>query len=423
MEPGDQLAVRIDEVAYPGRGVARVDGKVVFVDGVLPGEEVQIRVKRVRPRFAEADPVSIDLPSPDRLPAARDPATFRHAPGCVYDHSSHDAELRIKQSQLESLLSRLPCAAAQKNGAPLFAPPFASPLAEHYRNKIVLHAAWGEKGDDVPEGLVRGNRPLRLGYVRDDGIDGVIDVPQCLLARDPINERLAALRSKPATLARLRAGQTVTLRWTETDGVLWWIDTPSDPPTVTEISEAGPFEVPADGFFQMNPEVARGLVGHVRDWVVREGCAGKPIVDLYCGVGVFGITCAKGNGAPLTGVESAVGSARAARRNASAHGVKARIETMDVAKWLKSKGADAVPWSEATVIVDPPRAGLAKDVVESIAARRPSRIAYVSCEPSTLARDLAGLAAAGYGMVSARLFDMFPRTSHFETAVFLVRNG
>ncbi len=396
--------------------MTRVDGKVVFIDGVLPNEDVQIRITRIKPRFAEAEVVAINVPSPDRLPSACDPATFRHAPGCTYDHATHEAELRIKQSQLEAMLSRV-----AKNGAPFFEPPFPSPLAEHYRNKIVLHAAWGEKGDEVPEGLKRGNRPMRLGYVRDDGIEGVIDVPQCLLARDQINERLAALRGKPATLAKLRAGQTVTLRWTETNGVLWWIDTPANPMAVTEISAIGPFEVQADGFFQMNPEVARGLVEHVRDWFVREGGVSKPIIDLYCGVGVFGITCAKAGGAPLIGVESFVPGARAARRNAAAYGVQAHFESMDVAKWLQSKGADAVEWDEATVIVDPPRAGLAKAVVEAIATRRPVRIAYVSCEPSTLMRDLGRITAAGYGIQTARLFDMFPRTAHFETVVFLSR--
>ena len=415
MELGQDFTAKIESVAYPGRAIARVDGVVVFVDGLLPGEVARLKVTRVKPSYAEAAIVGLDSPSPDRLPAAADPATFVHAPGCVYDHVSHDAEVRIKQSQLESFLSRIPC------GTPRFDPPFASPLPEHYRNKIVLHAAWGEKGDPAPEGLRRGNRSLRLGYVRDDGVDGVTDIPQCRLARGPINERLRALREKPATLARLRPGQTVTLRWTAADGVLWWIDSPGNLPPVTEQSPIGPMQVPADGFYQMNPEVATELVKHVRDTFVSRGGVGKQLVDLYCGVGVFGLACAKTGGANLWGVESYAPGTRAARLNAKTHGIAANFESADVGRWIRSRAADALDWDDATVIVDPPRAGLAQDIAEAIWRRKPARICYVSCEPSTLSRDLTRLASAGYRAVSARLFDMFPRTAHFESFVWLER--
>lgn len=415
MEAGEEFSARVESVAYPGKGIARHDGVVVFVEGVLPGETARVRVRRVKPRYAEATPVSIESPSAGRLPAAADPAAFRHAPGCVYDHASHDAELAIKQSQLASFLERVP------GGAPRLEEPFASPLAEHYRNKIVFHAAWGDKGASAPEGLRRGGRPLALGYVRDDGVEGVTDIARCLLAREPINERLRALREKPATLARLRPGQTVTLRWTEADGVLWWIDSPEGLPLVTESSAAGSMLVHADGFYQVNPEVGRALAGYVRDTFAARCGAGGPVVDLYCGVGVFGITCAEKSGAQLFGVESFAPGIRAARRNAAAHGVEARFESMDVARWLRGRMADGIEWGAATAIVDPPRAGLATGVAEALAGRRPAHICYVSCEPSTLARDLARFVGLGYSIVSARMFDMFPRTSHFESVIWLER--
>ncbi|MGI6496152.1 MAG: class I SAM-dependent RNA methyltransferase [Kiritimatiellia bacterium] len=415
--PGEEFTARVEAVAYPGRGIVRLQGAVVFVEGLLPGEEAHLRVTRVKPRYAVAEVVELLASSPDRLPVARDPRAFLHAPGCVYDHATHAAEVRIKQSQLESFLRRLPC------GAPPFDAPFVSPLAEHYRNKIVLHAAWGGAGGaGAPAGLRRGGRSLRLGYVRDDGVKGVTDVAECLLAREPINARLRGLREQPATLARLRPGQTVTLRWTEYDGVMWWIDSPANPPILTESSPLGPMLVPADGFYQVNPEVAAALVAHVRDAFVAAGGAGRPLLDLYCGVGVFGLAGALAGGTPLLGVESFAPCLRMARRNAVALGVEgARFEAMDVARWLRSASADAFPWPDATVLLDPPRAGVATGALEAIASRLPARIGYVSCEPATLARDLGRLVAAGYRPLRARLFDMFPRTAHFESFVWMER--
>ena len=190
---------------------------------------------------------------------------------------------------------------------------------------------------------------------------------------------------------------------------------------LTEASPAGPLRVPRDGFYQVNPAVGDALVRTVATWFA-EAPDYSDLLDLYCGVGVFGFACMAAGGTRLAGVESGRTAVAAAKLNAATLGVNASFHG-------HALGQESVPTAaligdprRTTAIMDPPRDGLPPDVARALAESGIARLFCISCDPATLSRDLAVLLSAGrYRLVRAQLFDMFPRTAHFETLVELRR--
>jgi tRNA/tmRNA/rRNA uracil-C5-methylase (TrmA/RlmC/RlmD family) len=394
MNAGDVLDLTVSDVVYPGKGLARVAGEVVFVPGALPGETVRARVTAARKTFAEARLEEIVGPSPKRIAPAC--ALAGACEGCAYQHAAYDEELRLKQRQLEDLLRKVggvtECA---------FDPPCSAPAPLGYRNKIMLHAAG-------PEGA------SALGYFGSDNRT-VLDVPECPLAEAPLNERLSQLRADSAFRAGLRAGDVLVLRHTPLDGVLHWIEGRERPVPVwlRETTRLGELRVHYGDFFQVNPAVADLLLAEVEAEV--RASAPEAVVDAYCGVGPFALAAARAGVPAVLGMDSGGTAIRAARHNAAALGLQ-RVEFMAcrVERRL-AEALDCVPAAKTLVVVDPPRRGLPPEAVEALGASMPAQLLYVSCAPDTLARDVKKLRAAGYELERCRLFDMFPRTFHFET--------
>jgi len=410
MTGGDIVTATVETLAYGGDGIARIDGRVVFIPETVPGETVRARVTQVKKNFARAGLIELVSPSPQRIAPCCRVGRSRHrravrVPGCAYDHLDYAAEVQAKQRQFEGFVRRL-----RPSADSLFLPPHPSPAPLHYRNKIVLHARRNQDGT------------TRLGYLQEPS-HRVLDLPACPLACGEINAALSALRASPLRRA-LRDGDRVTLRHTAHDGAVWWLndETPRMPcaELLTEASPVGPLRVPRDGFYQVNPAVGNALVRTVAEWFAEDHVAPE-LLDLYCGVGVFGFACMKSGGARLTGIESGRGAIDAARLNAQSLGVPAEFlcralgqESVDLQALIRSPRL-------TTAVVDPPRDGLAPDIAQALAASGMPRVFCVSCDPATLARDLAVLLRSGYHIRRARLFDMFPRTAHFESLVELGR--
>lgn len=408
MTVSDTLTCTVESLAYGGDGIARVEGRVLFVPETVSGETVRVRVMQVKRNFARAKVCEILSASVDRItPCCRVPDPDTHGecrvPGCVYDHLAYAAEVQAKQRQLENFIRRLPDGA--DNIA--FLPPFASPCPLHYRTKLVLHAA-------IRHGV------LRLGY-RQEPAHEVLDIPVCPLACDEINAVLNMFRHS-TEFRSVEPPYDMTFRHTTHDGTrVWRSDEKTDPAQsglLTESSPVGPLRVPADGFYQVNPAVGDALVRTVAAWFA-ESLESPELFDLYCGVGVFGFACMKAGGTRLTGVESGRAAIAAARQNASSLGLPATFH-------CQALGQNRIGWEKhiaipqrTTCIVDPPRDGLAPEVAHALAASGFGRIFYVSCDPATLARDLKTLLVGGYRITRVKLFDMFPRTAHFETLVEL----
>ena len=392
-------SVYIAKSVYGGDGLGRLgDGRVVFVPGAWAGEQVKAEIVEEKRHFVRARLVEVVEPSPERV-AAPGPSV----PGMVYAGLSCAGERAAKDAQLREFLERARIGVGDFRGAD--AP--ASPL--NYRNKVVYHfekrrGAWA------------------IGYREEPGHE-VVDVACDPLARPEINAKLPEIRR--AVLALLTTGPEavrrdterkgrVTVRWTAKSGVRWWIgDAPEGQP-MKETACGLDFEVPADGFFQVNPEVGDELAKAVAA-AYRAGAAEAPeVVDLYCGVGVLGLCCRPPR---LFGMESGRQAVAAAKKNAAAHGAgDATFAEGRVGRSLRRIPVGA----RTTVVVDPPRGGLEPGVAAWLARGQAPRVIYVSCDPATLTRDLRELAGA-FEVESVRRFEMFPRTARFETLVVLRR--
>lgn len=322
-------------------------------------------------------------------------------PGCAYQHAAYAAELALKQRQLESLLERhagIPRGVCQ--------PAVAAPAPLGYRNKMVLHAQ------------VDG-RDVCLGYYAADNTT-VLDVPACPLALAPLNACLAERRADPSFRHTLRDAMPVTFRWTPRDGALWWRGHASDRDVwLVEDSVIGPLAVPRNSFYQMNPAMADRLVAHVRDRLGALQPAAA--IDLFCGIGVFALAAAKAGVPRVIGVDVDGPGIRAAEYNARQHGAASIAWRAGKAEDILRDPMKGLPWAEALVIVDPPRSGLGRGLIRHLVRQRPGRLLYISCAADTMTRDATWLQEAGYRVESARLFDMFPRTAHFESVTEFVR--
>lgn len=397
--PAETLELEITDVGYGGKGVARHDGCVYFVRGAMLGERIQARVRRRHKSFIEADLVDVLAPSPDRVAPACPLADV--CPGCAYQHSTYEAELRTKQAQLGSLLERL-----GKVSTDGLQPPIASPAELGYRNKITLHAS------------VDSDRTV-LGYIGEDN-KSVFDVPACPLAAPEINDVLAQWRTSGRSLKGLATGDTITLRHTSADGVqVIKGGKPGKQDRLMEHTVIGDLRVPVRGFFQVNIALADLVLTRVMELfaTIEPG----RVVDLYCGSGVFALAASQCGVDWSVGVDTSHSAIRAAHRNA----VKLGLDGLEfISGPVENALHEVLPAEEmpaTTVIVDPPRRGLSKRVIDGLIEAGPANILYVSCAADTLARDVARFAAAGYTLHQAQLFDMFPRTALFETLAWLTK--
>jgi 23S rRNA (uracil1939-C5)-methyltransferase len=343
-------SLRIDEIAFGGRGVGRLeDGRVVFTPFVIAGETARVEVVRERKSYLEARLLELEgPPSPHRV-EPRCPY-FGRCGGCSYQHMSGAEQLAVKSAQVAQALRRI-----GRFESPPMEPAIPSPLDYGYRNRITVHA----RGD-------------RIGFFGQDGQE-VIDVARCPIAAEPVNEALAQLRAD----RRLREGN-YTLR--------------ADPNRRT--------------FQQTNDGAADEMLALIERLTVP--AVGAHLIDAYCGAGFF-IKRLRGRFDQITGLEWDQRAITEARRDALPH---ERYVCGDVAGALGPALAEASA-GEKWLIVDPPTEGLSEAVRQSIAERPPAHWIYVSCNPSTLARDLGALRES-FELLSVTPLDMFPQTAEIE---------
>lgn len=366
LSPGNTVTLTIQDIAFGGEGVARLDDFVVFVPFVLVGEVVEAEITEVKKSFARARLLRVTQASPERvMPACR---YFAACGGCQYQHIRYAAQLRIKHKQIADLFQRI--------GG--FRPEVVSPVVPcpqpyGYRNRIMIRSQWNKPA-----------QKLNLGFIRwDCGL--VEDIEECQIAEPAINQQLKHVWAHPPP----KGGIKVVLR-IPPDG----------------------WDVPEHSFFQNNFFLLPELVATVREFV-RQGGA-RHLVDLYCGVGFFGIELADAVES-FVGVEYDQPAIRAARRNAVARGrtngefIAAKVEEAlpELVRRFSSRAT--------TVLLDPPRKGCLPQTLDLLRRERPAQIIYVSCHPATMARDLNVLCREGvFDLASVTPLDMFPQTQHVE---------
>lgn len=384
------VSVQILKNVYGGDGMGRLgDGRVVFVPGAWAGERVKAEIVSGKKTFVKARLVEVEEASPERVEPGKT------VPGMVYAALSFKGENEAKKAQLEETLFRAridhPAVVTIQTDKQL-----------NYRNKVTYHF----------EGT-------KIGYLREPE-HTVTEVFEDPLAAEAINAALPEIRKNVIMLLTEGAREVrkavarkecVTVRWSAQSGVKWHLGGDAKETVMREQTLGKTFEVPGDGFYQVNPEAGEKLAEAVR----REYLAGKDkapnILDLYCGVGVFGICCEPPK---LTGIESGRKAVEFARRNAEKAGQPGMFYAEEVGRNMRRIGIG----SQTCVIVDPPRDGLEKGVAEWLAGSKAPRIIYVSCDPATLARDLR-IITRRYGVEKVSWVNMFPRTARFETVVAL----
>ena len=363
---GDQLTLTIQDIAFGGEGVGRVDDFVVFVPFVLVGEIAEIEITEVKKNFARAKLLRVVQSSPERVePPCR---YFGQCGGCQYQHVDYAAQLRLKHKQIADLFQRL---GGFEPGR--VAPVIPCPRPYGYRNRIMIRSQRNK-----PE------QKLNIGFVRwDCGL--VEDIEECKIAEPALNEEIRRVRAHPPP----KGGIKIVLR---------------APPEG--------WEVPPDSFFQNNFHLLPKLVETVRGFLHDGGA--RHLADLYCGVGFFGIELADAVES-FVGVEYDQRAVRAARRNAAARHigngefVAATVEAV-LPQWLNK-----FPPEQTAVLLDPPRKGCWPQILKLLRETGPAQVIYVSCHPATMARDLNILCHNGvFKLARVQPLDMFPQTQHVE---------
>ena len=424
-----------------GAGVCRICGRAVFVPRAIPGERWRIRIVKVTKTAVYGRGEELLSASPERVEPAC--PNFGRCGGCSFLHMSYKAELRYKLERVNDAFKRI-------GGLELCAERIiGSETVEGYRNKSIVAVGEAENG------------PV-AGFYR-SGSHDIVPVERCLLQSD---EASACARSVTGWMKRrgVRAGSggvrhvytrrardgaalccVVTgrrfspalartlveslrrgcpglvgvvecLNRSESNTVLSGeFRTLWGSSTLTDVLCGSEFELSPQAFYQINPPQAERLYELAVDYALPE--PGGTVLDLYCGAGTISLALARRAGRVI-GAEIVPEAVENARRNAARNGIGNAeficADAGDAARLLSERGI-----RPDAIVVDPPRKGMSEEALRQVAKMQPKRIAYVSCDPATLARDLKRLTELGYVPQKAVAVDMFPKTAHVETVVLL----
>ena len=433
IKTGDTLTLGVTGTNIFARGIARVDGMVVFCRGAVEGDTVTAVVTDVKKNYAEADCVSIVKPSPYRISPVCPHAD--ECGGCVFSHAAREHEAAVKRRAVADAFRREGIRISPD------AVSFVDTAGEGYRNKAVFHFDdYGNIGffADGTRDFVRiencsavhpaineiahraetilredGVTPSELTYLY---IRYMKETDEASLALGytgkasllPFAKKIAAADSRVACVVRGRAGSPESRderfeKLLGKDGV---------GAVVGGIS----FDVPPASFFQVNTEGAEALIFTVKKYAGLK--QGDRLADVYCGAGLFALSLAKdAPGAEVYGIEINRAAVSAANGTASKNGIENAYFAAGDSSELKAKtGVDIFD----VAVVDPPRSGLSKKTADELLSLSPHRIVYVSCNPSTLARDVK-LLSGKYSLDGITAVNMFPRTKHCEVIALLTR--
>jgi 23S rRNA (uracil1939-C5)-methyltransferase len=471
VETGQVVICEIMGLTHEGEGVGRYEGYTLFVAGAVPGEKVRAEVTRVAKSYGKAVMRELVAASPERQ-AARCPI-YDVCGGCQLQHLDYAAQLKWKrQFVVDSLvrIGKLPVAGAEGAGSAA-----GGSGAGLERQPIVVHETIGmddpwryRNKAQVPIG--RGEAGLIGGFF-EEGSHHIVDMESCLIQQEENEETVRAVkeaarelgisgydratgkgllrhvvvRHAKATGQRMvvlvtngrdipRADELVALIRERVPGVtsiVQNVNTARTPVVFGEFTrtlwgedfiydEIGgiQFAVSARSFLQVNPEQTEVLYSKASEYAALTG--EEVVVDAYCGIGTISLFLAR-HARRVYGVEIVPEAVEDARRNAALNGIQnaefivGRAEKV-LPRWQKSGMRPDV------IVVDPPRKGCDSELIAAMLEMRPSRIVYVSCNPSTLARDLRLLEDGGYRTVEVQPVDMFPHSGHVECCVLLVRD-
>ncbi|MEA2721781.1 MAG: rRNA (uracil1939-C5)-methyltransferase [Candidatus Eremiobacteraeota bacterium] len=446
LAPGTVASVRFTDLLANGQAVGRVNGLVVFVTGPLPGERARVRVTQVKPKYAVGDVVAYEFQSEMR--AKPFCGVFGVCGGCQVQHLAYPAQLAWKEQIVRSALRRIGGFTDADVRRPV-----GMTHPRNYRNKMALVA--DHTGGETSFGFYQARSHA---LVRIDGCPVVLPQLDAAIAglydaaRAPDSRDAFAHAKHAIVRAGASSGQAVLSITTDRQspeirerapaiarrvrGVVG-ISNSFEPRTANavlgrkmqyvwgkremeETIEGVRYRVSPASFFQVNSE----MVGRIFRFLAPGLAPDRTVVDLYCGAGTFAIFFAS-RGARVVGVEENAAAVREARENAALNKVEDRVRFVEgrVEGAVANKDGKQALDDAHIVFLDPPRKGSDEATLDAIATAGVPNVWYLSCNPATLARDLAYLAKRGYALGVVQPFDMFPQTGHVETLAALHKKG
>jgi len=392
LDPPERVTVQLDDIAFEGGALAHDGPRIVFAEYGIPGETVSVELLRSRAGVAMGRVVAVLKSSPDRVDAPC--PYFGACGGCQWQHITYPRQLTFKEHIVREQLRRI-----GRFINPPVSPAVAAENPWGYRNHLRFTA----------------KRRGEVGFVQ-RGSHRFLRVDHCLIADDHVNDALPGLQGKCGGMHQLTFRVGVN-----TDEMLVHPDLKAIEPSI----ESGQrfyheeilgrrFRISGASFFQTNTAQTERLVGLVRDGL--DLGENETLVDAYAGVGTFAVILA-----PLVHRVVAIEESAAAVDDAMVN-----IAGMPNIQYYKGKVEELLPQiSEPAdvLILDPPRQGCDAKALEAVIQMAPNRIAYVSCDPSTLARDLRILVDGGFELREVTPVDMFPQTYHIECVATLRRSS
>ena len=450
LKKNDIYTAEITGITAEGNGICRIKNIAVFVPFAAVGDKAEIRLVKTGKNYAFGKIERLLVPSPDRIDS--DCQYFGKCGGCVFRHVSYDAEKSYKSSLVTDVVSRIGGLSES-----IVKPLIGAENTNWYRNKIQLPFARDKDGK------------IRVGFFAPRS-HRIISISSCLLqstAFDRAVKNVLQWANEENIEPYNEKTQTGVLRHlylrhaAKTDELMVCLvicakkvkgedrlvnrlhaDLPNLKTVVLNINTAHTNVITGDtcrtlygdgfitdelcgmnfrisplSFYQVNHDQAECLYKKARDYAALK--PHETLVDLYCGTGTIGLTMAS-DIKHLIGVEIVEQAVENAIQNAKANGIKnADFICADASKAAQSLKEHGI--KPDCIIIDPPRKGCSPNLVQTMAHMKPSRIVYVSCEPSTLARDLKLFSSLGYTVCEITPIDLFPRTGHVETVVLMSR--
>lgn len=406
------IELELDEMVHGGNALGRHEGRVIFVPYAIPGERITARITQGRQGFAFAEGVTLLRQSPERIIPRCPHFGPGRCGGCHFQHIEYEAQVRYKRDVVIDQMTRI-------GGFrdPLVHPTIPSPDDWSYRSHATFHVD-GEGnlcyvGVDneslIPIEECHIIRPelLDLFYELD------LDVPELDRMRLQVGSEsadvMAVISTKDDEAPELETTLPVSINFLLSDNEPANLIGSSH---VTYTVHGRTFRVTAGGFFQVNLPQAETLVELVLQKLDLQGH--ETVLDLYAGVGLFTAFLAE-RASLVTSIESYPPAVTDADENLS------DLDNVDLIEGTVEDVLPALDEQYDAAVLDPPRTGLDVDALDALAEIGPARIVYVSCEPSTLARDAKRLVAKGYRLVDVQPVDMFPQTFHIECVALLTK--
>ena len=406
--------ITLDKLTYGGEAMGRLpDGRAVFVPFGLPGETVKIQLTQEKQNFARGEILEILKPSPDRItPKCK---YFTQCGGCHYQNLSYEKQLLAKADILRDQLQRI-----GKIENPIVQPMVASPSEWNYRNHVQFHLTNDGK----------------IGFINSRGYS-TLPIEECHLPEATIDnfwrelqfeskmnlERVSLRSGDDEELMLILESDTEETPELEIEADISIVHIYDEHPVVIAGSDSltiqilgKDFHVSAPSFFQVNTKMAEKMVQHLQAQLPTPDSQ-ITLIDLYCGVGLFSKFFAD-KYAKVIGIESS---------ESANEDFAINLDEFDNVELYEGAAEEILPalapqlTEPIHMIVDPPRAGIDKFALDAILQINPQVIAYVSCDPSTLARDAARLIKGGYTLQNVTPFDLFPQTYHIESISIFTR--